>query len=220
MKSPFVRLGVIAGACLALSVPAMADAVHNGSILRLGGEPVGTPNPSDMSSTVDHIAFTVNTAGYITFDALSWEYDFDNGLLVDVNGDGEYAFIDPLIRLFRDDGDLTADDELGANDDSSDTLSDGSVSSLDSFLGLDLEVGNYILTVGGYYYDIDDAIAGMNPSGSYPVTADENGDLFASDHGDYRVTFTGDVTVVPAPGAGALFAAGLIGIASRRRRNA
>ena len=57
---------------------------------------------------------------------------------------------DPYLYLFRDDGILTADDFVTVNDDdvSGATQDDGSVTSLDPWLQVDLDAGNYIAIVG------------------------------------------------------------------------
>lgn len=213
---------VVAVAGLGLASTAFGDAVLNGTIYHLGGTAVGTPSEDSLGgviSSIDKIYFTVNTAGQIDMDLLSWEFDHANGVLADVNGDGEIAFFDTYIYLFNNDGSLDAADYIISNDDWG-NAADGSVYIYDSFLSLNLGAGNYILTVGGFNHDVNDAIAGVNPGtggGYYPITSDANAAFTVNDHGDYRVTFTGDVTVVPVPSAAALLGLGGL-VAARRRR--
>ena len=88
--------------CLAALALLLFAARSEAAILTAGNIfPVFDGGSSQISTTVDHWGFTVNTAGTIVMDILSWE-----GAAVDVNGDGEIAFFDPFIYLMRDDGSL------------------------------------------------------------------------------------------------------------------
>ena len=82
---------------------------------------------SQIGSTVDHIRFTVDTAGTVKIDILSWESDPLSGAPIDLNGDGEITFLDTYIYLFRDDGSLDSSDYIAHNDDSDHTYGDGSI---------------------------------------------------------------------------------------------
>lgn len=226
MKKITFVLAIIYSAFFATSVSAVAigDTIVAGNITEVldgTGDRIG--------SSVDHWSFTVNTAGIITIDTLSWEghSDFDEEPEIgeahdentDVNGDGEIAFIDSYIYLFHDDGLLDSDDFIAENDDSDDTFDDGSISFLDAYLSINLDAGNYILAIGAYDLDQEDAINGFNTETGYPVTVDEFGDFLEIDHGDYQITFSGDVTVsaVPVPAAAWLFGSGLIGLFGFRK---
>ena len=204
----FVGLAIVASCWMGSS--AMGDAVVNGQIDWVGGTPVGDPANGSTISTIERIYFRVNTGGVIEIDTLSWETD---GSWVDVNGDGEDVFFDPYIYLFNDDGSLDAGDLIDANDDSDDTFGDGSITVLDSYLSLNLAAGDYVLTIGSYFHDVNEAITGIN-EGFGPV--DSN--LLVTDHGDYRATFTGDVSIVPEPSSlMALLGVGGLAILRRRR---
>lgn len=196
--------------------------VVDGTILRVTPQ-AGEPD-FDGASTVDHWHVTVDTAGVYSFNALSWEVQFaegndrGSGFAVDINGDGEIAFVDTYLRLFRNDGDLSPDDQVGKNDDRfghSPADADGSIYGYDSYLSLYLDPGQYVLAVGAYHMSIPDALLGLDVDNNYyPVTWDDMlQDYLPSDHGDYRIT----MGLVPTPGAAALMAlAGLSGL--RRRR--
>ncbi len=224
MKKAFVFVGMIVS--MMVGSQSFGDVALNGSILHLGGTAVGEPNDfsGDVVSSIDQIRFTVNTASVISFDILSWEDDASlTGF--DVNGDGEIAFFDSMIYLFQDDGSLDVADLIDENDDSLLTTGDGSISSFDSFLSATLVPGNYILTVGGFYHEATDAINGINPGlggGFYPSTLDGLGGTMVHDHGDYRLTISGDVslTAVPEPNATLWTALCLLGFMRRRKRAA
>ena len=161
--------------------------------------PVFGGGGGQTSTTVDHWGFTVNTAGTVVIDILSWE---GAGGGVDVNGDGEIAFFDPHIYLFRDDGMLGTGDIVASNDDPSSSIGfgDGSITTHDSYLSESLATGNYILAVGAFSLSAAAAIAGDNPGGvDYPSTI-VAGSIVPNDHGDYQITWTGDITITSDPG--------------------
>jgi hypothetical protein len=224
MKKLIVFVGMIFN--MVIGSASHGDAVVNGSVLRLGGTAVGQPNDfsGGVVSTIDHIKFSVNTPGIVTFDILSWEDDLSPAGF-DVNGDGEIAFFDSMIYLFFDDGSLDLTDFIDGNDDSVGLPTDGSISTFDSYLSAILLPGNYIVTVGGFYHDPTDAINGINPGnglGFYPNTVDGAGGTLIHDHGDYRLTITGDVTLfaVPEPNTALLSALGLLAFIRIRKRAA
>jgi hypothetical protein len=183
---------------------------------------------SALGSTVDHWAFTVNTTGSVTIDALSWEREEATKNGIDVNGDGELAFFDTYMYLFTDDGVLDAADMIAYNDDSTNTYADGSISSVDSYMSMVLSPGDYIIAIGAFSLDIGNAIDGFNDGNNFPARC--NGEIGAQcffelyhDHGDYQLTMTGDITeptlsAVPVPAAVWLFGSGLIGLTGVMKR--
>ncbi len=184
-----------------------------------------------IGSTIDNWFFTVNSPGIITIDTLSWERDDDDladgdddfSDTFDINGDGEIAFIDPYIYLFNDDGDLTLDDFIDENDDDfENTFDDGSIYGYDSYLEIDLPAGDYVLAVGSFSLDAEEAVAGLNDETDYPASTDEFGDLIEIPSAPYQITWDGDLTItrgpfIPEPGSAMLLAIAVGCLVARRR---
>ena len=207
---PAILVGSLAIALSASASHAAAETV-SGTIYALQ-----TPT-GPHGSTVDHWKFTVTQPNsLVDIDVLSWEVDLE-GHYVDVNGDGEIAFIDPYIVLFRDDGSLDVGDLIAVNDGGFATLGDGSVHYLDSFISTGLDTGSYILAIGTAFLSSGDAIGSTNPNGNSIFTFDSTVGLLSHDHGDYRITFTGDV-VVPEPASMAMALVALMALVTGRLR--
>jgi hypothetical protein len=176
--------------CLFFVSPSLADTTYQGTINWLNGTPFGTwAFLGSTTTTVGQIPFTVHTSGYVEIDLLSVELRDADMVNEDVNGDGEIAYIDPYIYVFKDDGSVVAqnDDSLGTQG-----VADGSISGRDSFWSGYLEAGDYILSVGDYELSQNDAAAETNYNSFGPFGS---GDSVVTDHGDYQVTFTGDITL-------------------------
>lgn len=224
-------LGLSAAGSLAGTVTPGSPVVIDGRIQRVDLGAIG--DASDDASTVDTIRFTTAASGLHIIDLLSWEVVFDHHArhtnVYDLNGDGLHNFFDTEIHLFRDDGDLGADDLIDSNGDSEfphqddharhvhGGHQDGSVFEFDSFLRLQLDPGDYVLKVGAFLLSVDDALDGLNDTspfnvGHYPLRWDPMlEELVPAEFGSYRAT----IRLVPAPGAAAL---GLVALGAVRRR--
>lgn len=220
-------------AVLALTLtPAPATPRANASVV------VGTLVDTGLGTSVALVSFHTTGVGLTTIDVLSWEFSdvpLPFGMPVDVNGDGEFAFFDPHILLFVDDGSLDAAD-LFAGGESDDNLlfpavgaADGSVSLVDPFLELLLPTGNYLLAIGAAPgFSVADAVAGFDADGFklFTVVSDPSVGDFpfpGHDHGDFRVTFSDNVTVaiVPEPPTAVTGCLAVLAVlASRRTRRA
>ena len=203
----------VAGGMLAASA-SMAGAV---TIVDIGTvEAYSNPEDAFYAKT-DQTLFSTS-GGLTTIDILG------SGFIGGPNTDG---VTDSYLYLLRDDGDLTADDFVDQNDDSS-GFSDGSVSTLDSFLSLNLTAGNYIAIVG-YCCDFfnsttPDARDLFLLSSGYQAfngTDPEDGKSAIGSAQDYKITISGDgITPVPIPAALPLLlsALGFFGFLGWRRK--
>lgn len=101
--------------------------------------------------------------GEVFFDFLLWEIDVIMGFIKDVNGDGEFVFLDIYIYFLWDDGDLIVDDKIVRNDDFLIMLSfDGLIVGYDLFLVICVVVGDYFLVVGVFGLLLDEILVGIN----------------------------------------------------------
>jgi hypothetical protein len=152
---------------------------------------------------------------------------------VDLNEDGEIAFIDSHIYVFAaapTRGKMLGT-MLGSNDDDfQNGFGDGTLYGYDSFLQLDLLPGNYVLAISTFNLSEEEARAGVNLTSGGPFTLATNParDWSNFDHGDYSIRASdnfrgatvfeteGTIFVVPAPAAAMVL--GLAGVMAGRRR--
>lgn len=213
------------------------------SLLTAGGTAMARgdgPPPIEHQVTVDYIKFSVGGARgesphTITFDVRSVEATEDGDWYgVDLNEDGEIAFIDSHIYVFRDTpvrGNGKLGELMGSNDDDFENgFGDGTLYGYDSYLELALTPGNYVLAISTFNMSEAEARSGVNmvAAGPYTLETDPAADWSNFDHGDYFIRASdnfrgatvfeqsGTIYLVPAPGAAALV--GLAGLVMGRRR--
>lgn len=206
---------------------------------------VGTASPAlaggddeNIQVTVDYIPFTVGgtrgeQARNITFDVRSVEATEDGDWFqVDLNDDGEIAFIDSYIYVFAAAPTRGKVGELmGENDDDFENgFGDGTLYGYDSYLELALLPGDYVLAISTYSLSEEEARSGVNfvSGGPYTLETNPSEDWSNFDHGDYSIRASdnfrgstvfdvdGTIFVVPAPAAGLVL--GLAGVMAGRRR--
>ncbi|MDD4950742.1 calcium-binding protein, partial [Sulfuricurvum sp.] len=134
------------------------------------------------SNSVDQWVFNYS-GGNLQIDVLTeMASGEDSPNYQDINHDGIQQGFDSTIYLYRKDtfGNWIY---VNSNDDSN-GYTDGSTSGLDSYLGLDLAAGEYLLSIGGYYLSDEDARIGYQRNN---IT------------GPYQLTFTGDVAFNTIP---------------------
>ncbi len=224
----------IALAIAASGGAALADFTVDGEVSRIVND--AADRSADYSS-VELIPFRVTESSAVAIDVLSWEVEnWDaasrTGLKssrpagVDVNNDGSIAFIDAAIRLFRNDGALDASDFIDASF-GAEMFDDGSISTRDPGLSLELDAGEYLLAVGAGEFSLEDALGGMNTSsGLFGPLSFDGSDLVPAEQGAFRVSISGPVAtggvVIPLPTPAAMTAFGLVALiganAARRRR--
>lgn len=144
--------------------------------------------PSGEPGSVQQLFFMVTTAG-----------DFD----IDAQGSpslGAGFNSDPMIFLFFDDGSLDTGDFIESNDD---------FFGLESRISVRLEPGDYLLSVSEFFFDIDQAISGIEDSIGSPNTFIR----VSIDSGDGFARFA----AVPEPSLLPIFGIGMATITRRRR---
>lgn len=229
---------LIGGACLAPAQAANSLEI-NGSLFQLVD-----------GTTFDTWKIVMPSAGSFKVNVLAYEStDNTAANAQDINGDGEFTYIDPDTHFWLDDGSanpltnaanhLARCDDLDNHCDAIDTpdfklddlgavfgASDGSIhAQRDPAYEVTLAAGNYLFVMADYRLTEAEAAAGINGADTIRNTA-------IGGYGDYRVTFSGDnlsfnlsgnaivVSQVPVPAAVWLFGSAIIGMIGIGRRKA
>ncbi|MGP9801284.1 DVUA0089 family protein [Rheinheimera sp. NSM] len=165
--------------------------------------------------TVDFYQFS-STGGLASFDILAWGY--------------QGSYLDSMLWLFQDDGDLGVSALLTQNDDfwslTGRGFTDGSTSALDSYLSFNFSAGNYLLAVGSCCnYGAHDIIDGMQWNGAASY---DNPTLYRTL--PYQLTVNGAVSNfrpqdtaisnIPEPASIALLGMGLLALRLYRKKAA
>jgi hypothetical protein len=201
-------------------------------------------------STFDVWKIAVPNGGTFKLNVLAYEStDNTTANAVDLNGDGEFTYIDSDTHFWKDDGSanplLNAANHLARCDDIANNCpavntpnfklndlgsafgaSDGSIHfQRDPAYEVTLAAGNYLWVMADYRLTDAEAAAGINTSDTIRNTA-------TGGHGDYRVTFSSDdlrfsltgttitASPVPVPGAVWLFVSAMAGLIGFGRRKA
>ena len=196
---------------LALSVSSLANAglIISGDIYTFDADADGSAD----DSLISQVTFDVTAGTQLLIDSLVWE---STG--VDLNGDGELTGFDNYMHLLSGTTSLTSNDDAPLGD-------DGSVHSYDSQISYFFETaGTFMVTVGQLSYSTEEALQGYDENRTY---SDYNG--LGLNHGDWQLTFNttsgsvsnvnhanSDFVPVPEPSTLAVFALGIMGLASRR----
>lgn len=208
----------------------------------------GTLSQLAGGSTFDTWKIVAPTGGSFKLNVLAYEStDNSTNNAVDLNGDGEFTYIDPDTHFWKDDGSvnpmsnpanhLARCDDIGNNCPNIDTAdfkltdlgaafgaSDGSIHfRRDPAYEVTVTAGNYLFVMADYFLTTSEAASGINTNDSIRNTS-------VGGHGDYRVTFSSDthrfslsgntitVSQVPLPGATWLFISALTGFRVLGRR--
>lgn len=194
---------LLLGVCVAVlaALPAAGDSVTVlGEILTVGDD-----------STVDWVTFTTDANDVVSFDMLANGIDFGGGA----------SNLDPEIFLFAGaDPSNVANLLLASNDDdglANDT--NGSISGVDSFLGINLAAGTYTLAIGDFNLTEADARAQLHTGDEIKQPGSYQVDIFAESANISNVLLNGQaiVPVPPAVGIG-LLGAGIVMVANRKRK--
>lgn len=229
---------LISGATLAPAQAASSLEINGSLFQRVDG------------STFDAWKIVMPTAGSFKVNVLAYEStDNTTANAQDLNGDGEFTYIDPDTHFWLDDGTanplVNAANHLARCDDIANNCpavntpnfklndlgaafgaSDGSIhAQRDPAYEVTLAAGNYLFVMADYRLTEAEAVTGINGTDTIRNTA-------VGGYGDYRVTFSGDnlsfnlsgnaivVSQVPVPAAAWLFGSAIIGMIGIGRRKA
>lgn len=198
-------------------------------------------------TTFDVWKIVMPTAGSFKVNVLAYEStDNTTANARNLNGDGEFTYIDADTHFWLDDGSanpltnaanhLARCDDIANNCNPIDTpdfklndlgtdfgASDGSIHKRDPAYEVTLAAGNYLFVMADYRLTETEAAAGINGTDTIRNTV-------VGGHGDYRVTFSGDnlsfslsgnsivVSQVPVPATAWLFGSAIIGMIGIGRR--
>ncbi|MCQ8105390.1 VPLPA-CTERM sorting domain-containing protein [Methylomonas sp. SURF-2] len=228
--SKILGSATLAAAAWAAPAQASSQLVIDGSLLQL-----------ENGTTFDTWKIVMQNAGSFKVNVLAYESTSNSSAdALDLNGDGEFTYLDPDTHFWLDDGSinplqnpanhLARCDDIANNCPNVDTpdfkltdlgaafgASDGSIHfQRDPAYEVTLAGGNYLFVMADYRLTETEAASGLNVGDTLRNTG-------LGGHADYRVTFSSDnlrfslsgntitVSQVPLPGAVWLFGSALLG---------
>ncbi|KAJ8558770.1 hypothetical protein ON010_g8681 [Phytophthora cinnamomi] len=159
----------------------------------------GTITSTATFTSVDYVDFTLSSDAVVEMDILSME-ETSGGGYVDVNGDCNAGYLDSSIVLFSVNPATGAMTALAVNDNAPNGYgtADGSISSADSYLYLQLTAGNYRLAVSASGLTPKQAANKQMPLSPKVRVCDKG----TSNYGSYRLTISTSASVkVSSPGS-------------------
>ncbi|KAE9033872.1 hypothetical protein PR002_g8445 [Phytophthora rubi] len=159
----------------------------------------GTITSTATFTSVDYVNFKLSSDAVVELDILAME-EKSGGGYVDVNGDCNAGYIDSSIVLFSVNAATGAMTAIAANDNAPNGYGngDGSISTADSYLYLQLTAGSYRLAVSASGLTPKQAANKQMPLSSKVRVCDKG----TSNYGSYRLTISTSATVkVTGPGS-------------------
>ncbi len=234
--------GSVAYCCLVPAVQASMVKVTGNIFYTEQFNPESGQNES--GTTFDAWKINMLNGGTFKVNVLAFESTSNDVIdAADINGDGEFTYLDPDTYWYKNTGNpIKADDmlarcdDIGNNCNSIDTPSikldslseaegatDGSIHfRRDPAFEVTLAAGEYLYLMADYRLSPDDAEDGFDFGNSIRNTE-------VGGHADYQITFSSDtlnftvsdktinVSAVPVPAAAWLFGSSLIGLFARKR---
>jgi len=208
-------------------------AVVNGTIFEQIGGPTNVKGTTVDIYNINLTADSILEIDMMASESLTGSLAAHPLALYDLNGDGEYTVMDGHMKLYKDGVEVGIADDTSAysNPGNINGWQDGTISSRDSYLLLNLSAGDYTLAVADYNLQAADVLAGFNTGdtlGNNQTHADyrlsimafDDFELDGNNNPNYGNSLDITVSQVPVPAAAWLFGSAMMGFGaiSRRKR--